>query len=119
SGSLGTHDVTVTNPDGGTFACTACLTVNPKPAITSVLPTSRAHGSPGATVTISGTGFQPGAIVTFAGSGISYSNVVITPTSWTATVTVDSNAQPLGNRAITITNPDGGTDTKPTGFKIT
>ena len=68
-------------------------------------------------ITLTGTGFESGATVTFGGSGITVNAVSGSGTSLTANVTVDGNAAP-GARAVTVTNPDGGTAQKAKGFTV-
>ncbi len=117
--TIGPRSITVTNvADGGTTTCTSCLTVNVKPTITTVNPSSRASGSVPVTVTITGAGFQSGMTVAVSESGVVLSNVAVTPTAVTATLTVAGNAT-KGNHSITVTNPDGGTSTKANGLKVT
>ena len=73
--TLGAHDVRVTRPSGGgSVICAGCLTINPKPTITTVVPPS-AHQGTTRDVVINGTGFAPGALVSFSGTGITVNSV--------------------------------------------
>ena len=65
-----------------------------------------------------GTGFQPGLAVSFSGAGVTATVVAVTPTSITLAVDIDPAAA-TGQRSITVTNPDAGTVTKNTAFRIT
>jgi hypothetical protein len=118
SASLGRRDLLVTNPDTGTTTCVGCLTVNAKPTITSLAPSTVPRGTVEQTVSVSGTGFQPAATVTVGGVGVTAVVVAVTPTALTLEVTVSSGAA-TGSRAVTVINPDGGTATKATGIKVT
>ena len=118
SATLGARDVTVTNPDTGTVTCGGCFAVNAKPTIGTLAPVSGARGSAGLAVQVPGTGFQPGVAVSFSGAGVTATVVAVTPTTITLAVDIDP-AAPTGQRNITVTNPDAGTVTKNTAFRIT
>ena len=100
-----------------TPVCTACFTVVPKPTIVSMTPVSRVPGASHVAVTVSGAGFQPGATVAF-GAGVTVHSVTVNSASTIVTdISVDPAAT-LGTRPTTVTNPDGGTATKATGFAV-
>jgi hypothetical protein len=106
--ATGARGVTVTNPDGGQASCTGCFTVNPKPTVSSVSPTS---GQVGQTipVTITGTGFQPGTPTVTAGEGITVTNATRTSdTTITASFAISGAATP-GARDVSVSTTDGGT----------
>ena len=82
----------------------------PPPNPTSITPI----GGPlagGTTVTIAGTDFVTGATVTFGGTAAT-SVVVVSATQITAT----APANPAGNVAVVVTNPDTQTGTVPGGY---
>jgi hypothetical protein len=118
--SPGARDVTVTNPGPGapSATCTQCFTVNAVPTITAVTPNSRPRGASNQTVTVSGSGFQSGAAVSVAGTGVSVGSVSGSGNTLTLLVSIDEVA-PLGPRAVTVTNPGGGTVTKANAFTVT
>jgi hypothetical protein len=107
--AVGPRDVTVTLPGGGASAtCAGCLTVDPRPTVSTISPAALAQGVAHATVTVTGTGFLPGATVAFGGTGITVNSVSTTGTTLTLDVTVAPTAA-TGGRTITVTNVDGGT----------
>jgi len=104
--AAGPRAVTVTNPDLGKGSCSACFSVSPGPAVTSVSPGTLARGS-SQTVTVNGANFASNASLSL-GAGISVTAVTVADASRiTATVTVASTAA-VGPRTVTVTNPDGG-----------
>jgi hypothetical protein len=106
--SVGSRDVTVTNPDTGTATCTGCLSVNPGPKISSLSQSSFARGT-NTPLTITGTGFVAGAKVLASGTGVTLTGIsVVNPTMITVTLTVSSTA-PTGSKMLTVQNPDHGT----------
>ena len=97
---------------GGTFmngSVQVAAPVLPAPTVTGVLPLS---ALPGATVTITGTGFQNGATVSFRGTG---SGTVTFVNSTTLQVIVPGIAP--GAATIVVTNPDTLTGSF-TGFVV-
>ena len=104
----GSHDVVVTNLDGGAATCVACFSVNPAPTITSVSPSTVRRGTSRA-LTITGTGFQSNIVLALSpAAGVTLKNiVVVSPTTITCTITVAANTL-VGNRTLTVTNRDGG-----------
>jgi type II secretory pathway pseudopilin PulG len=99
----GFYTLAITNPDGG--RATISFTVNPAPDITSVNPTS-VSGGVQTTVNLAGTGFQTGASI--AATAGTVSNVTITPTTNASFKLTPPTSG--GTVTITLTNPDGGTD---------
>ena len=111
---LGSRDVTVTNPDGASATLPDGFTVeSPPPEIDSVQPT---FGTPGATVsaTLTGANFQQDAEVSF-GEGIRVTIGTITSTSIAVTLFLEAT---LGARDVTVTNPDGKSDTLEDAFTV-
>src|SRR5882724_859724 len=107
----GPADVTVVNVDGQRSSAPAAYTfvlVVP-PTFTSVVPaTGPTNGS--TAITVAGTQFQNGATVNI--NNLPAANVVVTPTSITAT----TPALPVGPADVTVANPDGGSITAPDAF---
>ncbi len=107
SGAIASNDVTVNR---GTAT---------DPIVASVSPTS---GAPGDTlnVTISGANFQPGAIVSF-GEDISVNSVrFVNSNQLVANITIDDAPQNTSSaRDVTVTNPDGGSGSLASAFRIT
>ncbi|MGH9162676.1 MAG: IPT/TIG domain-containing protein, partial [Vicinamibacteraceae bacterium] len=111
SGQPGPVDVVVvyqilsdTSEDGFTYTADGIV----PPDITDVSPPS---GPPGTEVTTDGEDFQDGATITICGQ-------VVTPISVTPTQIV-FEAPPCddeGPQDVTVTNPDGGSDTEDSGF---
>ncbi len=89
STTLGAKSIVVTNPDGGAFTCTACLTVF-GPNITGVSPASVARGH-SAALTISGNNFVTGATLS-AGPCTFSGTVVVGPHSITTTISCPAGA---------------------------
>jgi Tfp pilus assembly protein PilV len=93
-----THNLTLTNPDGGTTTTTAV--VDPQLDITTV-PASTTAGTQ---FTVGGTGFTPGLTITSTKAG--------TPTvTYVSSTSVLVTLPTSGSQTFTLTNPDGGNDT--------
>jgi hypothetical protein len=113
----GPRDVSVVNPDGtsGTLA-DGFLVVAP-PIVSAVTPPD---GNPGDTIPaleINGANFQSGATVDL-GPDITVNSVLFfDSTLLFVDIDIDIAATP-GDVDVTVTNPDGGTDTLPAGFTI-
>ena len=111
SATTGNRNITVTNPDSQQDTCSNCFTVNAAPSVVSASPASSTQGASGLDVIISGSNFVDGAAVSFSGTGISI-NTTTFNNSTQLTVNIDiSSGAPVGNRNITVTNPDNGVDT--------
>jgi hypothetical protein len=105
--AAGAVNVTVTNPDTKSGACTACYTYNPpppRPAPTSVTPGSGSGGG-GTSVTINGTAFVTGATASFGGSALSIASVTAT------TITGTTSAHSPVTVDVIVTNPDAQSGT--------
>ncbi len=123
--STGGRTVTVTNPDGGSGSLSDAFLVTtagaaPAPVITSVVPPSSGLRDPNTvTLTITGLNFQPGAIVGFSPGGITINSTTVTPTQIVVVIVVDITVPSPTPFSVTVTNPDGGTDTQPNAFTAT
>ncbi|HEX4428526.1 MAG TPA: type II secretion system protein, partial [Frankiaceae bacterium] len=108
--AVGTRTIKLANPNGkfayGTLTITTTA-IN----VASVSPSPIYTGSTN-TMTISGSGFQSGSIVTIPVTAGTISGV---PTITANTITVTFNAASTGSApgswAVTVTNPDGNSDT--------
>ncbi len=115
--TVGVRAVTVTNADGGSGSLATAFTVTAGPNVESTSPSSRGQGASAQTVAIKGSGFVSGATSSF-GSGITVNSTTFkSSTELTANISVESGAS-TGARTVTVTNPDGGTDTLPGGFTV-
>ncbi len=111
SASTGPDDITVTNADSGAKCCTACLTIDAAPTVTSVSPHALGQGAKGRSVTILGSGFLSPATVKIMGAHFLVKHVVVvSSTQITASVTVVSTAA-AGVYDVNVTNPDYGAGT--------
>jgi hypothetical protein len=121
--TVGTRNVTVTNPDSQTGTLPNGFTVTtsgppPPPSVSSVNPNSGAQGQSLPSVIITGSNFQSGATCSF-GAGIMVNSCTFnSATQLTASITISSTAT-LGPRNVTVTNPDNQTNTLPNGFSVT
>jgi len=118
--TLGTRDVTVTNPaPGGGISGPQVFTVtmapNPVPTLTQVTPN---NGVQGATVNVSllGTGFMSGSTVDVSGAGITVSNVVVVNNTLITAEFAIAGGAAIGALDVTVTNPapGGGTSASQT-----
>jgi hypothetical protein len=116
SHAAGAVSVTVTNPDGqsGTrssgFTYTSSL---PAPTVSSVAPTS-GPTTGGTAVTLTGTNFVANATVSVGGSAATNVSVVNS-----TTITATTPAHAAGAVSVTVTNPDGQSGTRSSGFTYT
>ncbi len=86
------------------------------PRVTAVTPAQGMQGTSVA-VTIDGTAFADGATV-HVGAAVAAANVTrVSPTRLTATLAIGITAV-AGARDVTVTNPDGSTGTRASGFSI-
>lgn len=112
--SIGGHNVTVTNPDHGSYTTTGDgtpgvapfpLTINAGPLVTAVSPNSTSTSQTNMTVNLSGTGFDTnGMTAAFGpGSGITVNSVTVnSATSATLSINVSSSAS--GSYDVVVTN---------------
>jgi len=121
--TVGTRNVTVTNPDtqSGTLPNGFTVTTSgppPPPTVNSVNPNSGAQGQNLPGVIVAGSSFQSGATCNF-GAGITVNSCTFnSATQLTANITISSTAT-VGTRNVTVTNPDNQSSTLPNGFSVT
>lgn len=102
--TVGTFDVRVTNPDGGTLICNACYRVVAGPKVLAMSPPVALRGTT-LPVVISGTGFAQGATVR-GPAGVRFTNVVfVNGTTLTALMSVDLARGRGVDLPITVVNP--------------
>jgi hypothetical protein len=115
------YNVVVINPDGKQGMRASYFTLSsPAPTISSSTPSSGMRGSSIAITNLAGNYFQPGAVVTYwRGSTVLSLGSVTVParTSITGSLSTDGST-PLGAYNITITNTDGKTVTRTSGFTL-
>jgi hypothetical protein len=121
--TLGSRNVTVTNPDSQSSTLSNGFTVTtagppPPPDLTSINPNSGAQGQNLSSVILTGNSFQSGATCTF-GAGITVNSCAFnSSTQLTASIAIGSTAT-LGSRNVTVTNPDSQSSTLSNGFTVT
>ena len=109
--TVGTRDITVTNPDGGTGVGTGVFTVDGSLTGVSANPSYRNQGALNQNIVITGSGFLSGAVVTFSGSGITINSTTVdSGTQITVNITIAGTAT-TGAGDITVTNPGGASVT--------
>jgi hypothetical protein len=121
--SLGSRNVTVTNPDtqsstlSNSFTVTMAAPPPPPPTLSSVNPNSGAQGQ-NLSIILTGSSFQSGATCIF-GAGITVNSCTFnSATQLTASITISSIAA-LGSRNVTVTNPDTQSSTLSNAFSVT
>jgi len=101
----GTFPVTATNP-GSALSNALTFTVNnPKPKLTSLVPSSATHGGPAFTLTVNGSNFVQSSVVNWNGSP--RSTTYVSATKVTAQITAQDIAK-AGKAKVTVTNPKPG-----------
>ena len=117
--TTGKRDVTVSNNDGGVDTKKNAFTVSAGPTVVSVAPASRPRGTTNQVVVITGTGFASGAVASFSGAGITINSTTFTSaTQITVNISIAAGAAP-GARDVTVTNTNGGADTRTGAFTVT
>lgn len=117
SGPPGVVNVVVINADGQFGVLTDGYTYDgDAPTISAVSPAS-GPSLGGTEVTISGTGFVTGATVSF-GDGADRADARVTAVA-SGSITAEAPAHPAGAVTVRVTNPDGGTAARATGFTYT
>jgi outer membrane protein assembly factor BamB len=103
----GARNISVIESGNVANTCTACLTIDPAPAITTLTPDSVADGTTTA-VAVSGTGYVSGLKVTTTIPGATVGTPTsVTSTSFSVPVTVPAGTA-AGSYSLTVTNPDHG-----------
>jgi outer membrane protein assembly factor BamB len=103
---LGAANVTVTTP-GGAATCSACLTVDPPPAISKLDPSSIPSGAT-TTISVTGANFVSGLKVTTTIPGATVGTPTsVTSTSLSVTVTVPAGVT-SAKYVLSAINPDKG-----------
>lgn len=104
--TIGSFSVTVSNPaTAASNALTLSVVANPVPTLNFLNPTSVAVGSPGLTLTVSGSNFVPGSVVQWNGSP--RPTTFVGSFQLTATIPT-TDLQSLGNNLVTVFNPTPG-----------
>ena len=115
----GPRDVEIVNYSYGRTVCVACLTVTPRPTLTSIEPPTLAHGTQHATLTVTGSGFQQDLNFAVAERGVyTESVVVMSDTQAIVTVSVSPYAR-LRYANVVLENPDHGKSKALDAFRIT
>jgi len=116
--SNGARDVRVTNPDGSFAQRDNAFSVGNAISVTSLAPNTRGRGAQNQAVTITGIGFVTGATVSFSGSGVTVdSATVVSSTRIDVVIDIAAGAT-VGARTVTVTNPNGISDTCPGCFNV-
>jgi hypothetical protein len=116
--TTGARNVNVTNNDGSAPAtCSGCFTVNSGPTVTSVSPSSVAHGTT-QNVTVNGTNFASGATVSFSG-GVTVNSVTFVDSGHLTVNLTTGNGSQKGTYSVSVANPDAGTGTCNNCFTVT
>jgi hypothetical protein len=103
----GTRDVTLTVPGQAALSLAGAFGVTAPLAVTGVTPTSMKRGGVAQTLTINGSGLVSGARVTISGNGMSVGTVhFVSGSQLTVPLTITTRAN-VGNRTVTVTNPNG------------
>jgi hypothetical protein len=117
---LGSWDVVVTNPDGGTRTLAGALTVQHGPRFTAAAPLLGHDNESARAVTLTGNYFQAGMSCTLDRTGQTTIPSVITGlTATAATATFDLRNKAAGSWNLRVTNTDGSTAALASPFVIT
>lgn len=111
SAAVGTRDVIVTNPDGGSGKFANGFGVTAGPQITSTSPNSVTPDSANPVnkdITITGTGFATGAAASFSGTGITVNSTDFTDAQHVVAHITVAPGTAHGPRTVTVTNPNNG-----------
>jgi hypothetical protein len=103
--ALGAQTGTLTIKDSAGTQTVQLIAVNPKPAITSLSPSSANAGGAGFTLTVNGTGFIDSSVVDWAGSP--RATTFVSATQITATINAADIAK-AGTFKVTVTSPAPG-----------
>ncbi len=103
--ALGAESATLTIQDSAGAQTVALVVMNPRPAITSLVPGSVLAGSGAFTLTVNGTNFVTTSVVNW--SGAARPTTYVSPTQLTATITA-AQVFKAGTYKVTVTNPAPG-----------
>jgi hypothetical protein len=98
----GAASLRVANPDGAFSRCTTCMSFVAAPTLDAGALAARRGTTQ--TVHLSGTGFADSLTLT-GPTGVSFSDLVVTPTDITATMSVAATTRTATGQKVTITNP--------------
>ena len=120
--AVGTNNVTLTNPDGGSGTLPNAFTVvtgipSPPPTLTSVSPNSGEQSSSGLYISLEGTNFLPNPICTFGEGIIVNTCVYSSSTLLTANITIPVNTF-IAPSNVSVSNADGQSSTLVNGFTV-
>ncbi|MFC2048668.1 hypothetical protein ACFLR5_00430, partial [Elusimicrobiota bacterium] len=121
SPSASTVNVRIVNPDFGEYTLPSAMIINPKPVFSSLSVIKAGQGTQGITIVVNGSALQENATVDFgvgistSGAGYDYTDI---PSSFTVTVDL-SDSVIVGQKDVTLRNPDLGYATKTDYFEIT
>jgi hypothetical protein len=108
--TVGSRDVTVTNPTGAAAACAGCFTVNAGPSLASVSPNGIGAGGV-RTVTMTGANFDASTRVTIPGTGVAVTSVTLVDATHLSVGISTAAAAAAGPRDVVVTNADAGSGT--------
>jgi hypothetical protein len=108
--TVGSRDVTVTNPTGAAAACAGCFTVNAGPSLASVSPNGVGAGGV-RTVTMTGANFDASTRVTIPGTGVAVTSVTLVDATHLSVGISTAAAAAAGPRDVVVTNADAGSGT--------
>jgi hypothetical protein len=103
--SAGTLAIGVVNPDGSTSGTLPFIVNNPAPSLSSISPTTATAGSPGFTMTLTGSSFVPNSVVRV--NGVNRTTSFVSATQLTAAIPASDIAS-AGTLSITVFNPTPG-----------
>jgi hypothetical protein len=98
----GALSLRVQNPDGAFSRCTTCLSTVAAPTLAPAALVARRGTTQ--TVHLSGSGFAEGLTVS-GPTGLSFTDLVVTPTEITATMSVAATTRTATGQKVTVTNP--------------
>jgi Invasin, domain 3/IPT/TIG domain len=105
--AVGTRNVTVTIPGGGTATLADGFTVNAGPKLVSVSPSAMPAGSV-KTVTLTGANFSASTKVTFPGNGVAVTSVALVDAEHLTVGLSSASGAAVGPRDVLVTNADAG-----------
>ncbi|MBC8422445.1 MAG: VCBS repeat-containing protein, partial [Chloroflexi bacterium] len=120
--SLGPRDVTVTNFDGqggtlpGGFTVTAASPF-PPPVVNSIIPTMSLQGKR-VDLTVNGQNFVDRPRITFSGGNVTINSVTVVSATELSVDMAVSDTAPAYLHDVTVTNPDGQSDTLAEAFEV-